>query len=289
MLSGMDVIHIVSVSGSLQARSSNLSLVDSLPSLAGPDVEVTRWDGLRGLPPFDLDANEAPPPEVRAWREVLGQADGVLIATPEYGHSLPGALKNGIDWVFGSGELYRKPVAITAASAGSGRGRRGLAALHQTLGVLDALVLGGEPIARGPGADDATRALLSQLVAAARHLRAGHTELPSVALPEAVEALLRGTLLRAPLVTRLWAGDPDAVPEEAQVWEALAALLTDGLLGAPASGPGLVVARLDGLLESDATTHGQRLLDDLVARVDATPALEVLLEQLGPRALAHLG
>lgn len=289
MLSSMAVIRIVSISGSLQAHSSNLSLVDSLPSLAGPGVEVTRWDGLRGLPPFDLDANEAPPPEVRAWRDVLRGADGVLIATPEYGHSLPGALKNGIDWVFGSGELYRKPVAITAASAGPGRGRRGLAALHQTLGALDALVLGGEPIARGPAADDATRALLSQLVAAVRHLRAGHTDLPWVALPDAVEALLRGTLLRAPLVTRLWAGDGEAVPTDDEVWEALAALLTDGLLGAPASGPGLVVARLDGLLDGETSMHGQRLLDDLVARVDATPALEVLLEQLGPRALARLG
>lgn len=288
MLSGMALVRIVSISGSLQARSSNLSLIDSLPSLAGPEVEVTRWDGLRGLPHFDLDANEAPPPEVRAWRDVLGQADGVLIATPEYGHSLPGALKNGIDWVFGSGELYRKPVAITAASAGSGRGRRGLVALHQTLGALDALVLGGEPIARGPGAEETARALLSQLVAAVRHVRAGHTELPFVALPAAVEALLHGTLLRAPLVTRLWAGE-DVAPTDAQVWEALAGLLADSLLGAPVSGPALVVARLDGLLSGDAREAGQRVLDDLVARVDATPALGVLLEQLGPRALAHLG
>lgn len=288
MLSGMAVIRIVSISGSLQARSSNLSLVDSLSSLAGPEVEVTRWDGLRGLPHFDLDANEAPPPEVCAWRDVLRAADAVLIATPEYGHSLPGALKNGIDWVFSSGELYRKPVAITAASTGPGRGRRGIAALHQTLGALDALVLGGEPIARGPGAEEAARALLSQLVAAARHVRAGHTELPPVVLPEAIEALLRGTLLRAPLVTRLWVGDESASPTEAQAWQALAGLLHDSLQGAPASGPGLVVARLDGLLDGDARVPGTRLLEDLLARVDATPTLAVLLEQLGPRALAHL-
>lgn len=284
----MDAIRIVAISGSLQARSSNLTLVDSLPSLADPDVEVTRSDGLRHLPYFDLDANEAPPSEVREWREVLRTAEGVFIATPEYGHSLPGVLKNGIDWIFGSGELYQKPVAITAASAGPGRGRRGLAALHQTLRALDALVLGGEPIARGPGADDATRALLRQLVAAAHHVRAGHTELPQVVLPEAVERLLRGTLLRAPLVTRLWA-DGGVAPSEAQVWEALAGLLCDSLLGAPPSGPSVVVARLDGLLAGDTRTPGTQLLEDLVGRVDATPALAVLLEQLGPRALAHLG
>lgn len=287
MLLGMAVIHVLSVSGSLQASSSNLSLIDTLPSLAGPDVEVTRWDGLRGLPPFDLDANEAPPASVLAWREALRTADGVFIATPEYGHSLPGALKNAIDWVFGSGELNRKPVAITAQSAGPGRGRRGLAALHQTLGALDALVLGGEPIARGPAVEPAARALLAQLVAAVRHLRAGHTDSPSMALPEPVDALLRGTLLRAPLLTRLWRGD-DGAPSEAQVWEALGGLLADNLLGAPPSGAALVVARLDGLVDGPAAP-GRQLLQNVVARVDATPALDVLLEQLGPRALASLG
>jgi len=289
MLRGVAVTRILSLSGSLQARSSNLTLVDSLPSLADPDVDVTRWDGLRGLPPFDLDANETPPPEVAAWRDALRTADAVWIATPEYGHSLPGALKNAIDWVFGSGELYRKPVAITAASTGPGRGRRGLAALHQTLNALDALVLGGEPIARGPGADTAARALLRQLVAASKHVRAGHGALPPMALPTAVEALLRGTLLRAPLVTRLWEHEDAAPPSPERVWQALAGLLHDSLEGAPASGPGLVVLRIDGVLEGDTHEPGQRLLEDLVARADATPALGVLLEQLGPRALAHLG
>ncbi|MBK8590758.1 MAG: hypothetical protein IPN77_16805 [Sandaracinaceae bacterium] len=149
-------------------------------------------------------------------------------------------------------------------------------------------MLGGEPIARGPGPEEAARALLSQLVAAARHVRAGHTELPPVVLPEAIEALLRGTLLRAPLVTRLWVGDESASATEAQAWQALAGLLHDSLQGAPASGPGLVVARLDGLLDGDARVPGTRLLEDLLARVDATPTLAVLLEQLGPRALAHL-
>lgn len=289
MLRAMSVVRVLGLTGSLQAASSNSLLVDSLPTVADPGVTVTRWDGLRGLPAFDLDANEAPPLEVRAWRDALGSADAVLIATPEYGHSLPGALKNAIDWVFGSGELYKKPVAITAASTGPGRGRRGLAALHQTLGALDALVLGGEPIPRGPQAEEGARRLLRQLVAAAQHLRAGHTELPRMVLPEAIEGLLRGTLLRAPLVTRLWNGPESDAPSEAEAWRALAGLLGDGLLGAPPSGPSLVVARLDALLDGASRAPGEQLLDELVARVDATPALEILLEQLGPRALAHLG
>lgn len=60
------------------------------------------FDGLRHLPHFNPDTEE--PPAVRDWRKALAGSDAVLIASPEYGHSLPGALKNGIDWVIGSGE-----------------------------------------------------------------------------------------------------------------------------------------------------------------------------------------
>jgi NAD(P)H-dependent FMN reductase len=74
----------------------------------------------------------------------------LLIASPEYGHSLPGVLKNGIDWLIGSGELERKVVAITAAVPGPERGQRGLLALRDTLAAVSAEVVGGEPIARGP-------------------------------------------------------------------------------------------------------------------------------------------
>ena len=117
------------------------------------------------LPHFDsdLEARGAPAP-VEAWRKALSESDAVLIASPEYGHSLPGSLKNAIDWVIGSGELHEKPVAITAAVPAPERGRLGLRALRDTLEAVDALIVGGTPIARGPGVDQEVRNLVLALV-----------------------------------------------------------------------------------------------------------------------------
>ena len=81
---------------------------------------------------------------------------------------MPGALKNGIDWVIGTGELERKLVAITAAVPGIERGRLGLQALQQTLGAVSARIVGGEPIVRGPDFEREVADLVRALVAAAR-------------------------------------------------------------------------------------------------------------------------
>src|SRR5437870_1396517 len=101
-------MRILAICGSLQARPANLALLRSAAANAPAGVEVVLFDGLRDLPHFnpDLEPEGAPPPPaVAAWRRALAESDGVLIATPEYGFSLPGALKNGIDWTIGSGEL----------------------------------------------------------------------------------------------------------------------------------------------------------------------------------------
>ena len=73
------------------------------------DIEFVVFDGLRDLPLFnpDVDATGAPDSVLR-WRRALAESDGVLIASPEYGFSLPGALKNGIDWVIGSASSKEK-------------------------------------------------------------------------------------------------------------------------------------------------------------------------------------
>ena len=97
----------------------------------------------------------------------LCESDAVLIASPEYGFSLPGALKNAIDWVIGSGELERKVVAITAATTGSDRGRRGLQALRETLSAVRATIVGGEPIPTGVGLVSLVAALAQALIEAA--------------------------------------------------------------------------------------------------------------------------
>jgi chromate reductase len=92
----------------------------------------------------------------------------VLIASPEYGHSLPGALKNGIDWVIGSGELERKVVAITSAVPAAERGLSGLQALRQTLGAVSARIVGGEPIVRNAEFENNVRDLVHALIEEAR-------------------------------------------------------------------------------------------------------------------------
>jgi NAD(P)H-dependent FMN reductase len=95
-----------------------------------------------------------------------------LIATPEYGHSLPGVLKNAIDWVIGSGELERKVVAITAAVPAPERGRMGLQALAQTLGAVRAVIVGGEPLVVGPEFAAQVEQLLERLIGEARRVEA---------------------------------------------------------------------------------------------------------------------
>jgi NAD(P)H-dependent FMN reductase len=161
-------MRILTICGSLQARSGNLVLLETAARLAPPGVEVIWFDGLGDLPHFnpDLERGETPS-AVQAWRRAVAGADALLIASPEYGHSLPGVLKNGIDWLIGTGELYRKIVAITASVPDPGRGRKGLSALAQTLGAVEAVMVWNEPTVGGPGADASIAGILQRLVDAA--------------------------------------------------------------------------------------------------------------------------
>ncbi len=159
-------MNILAVCGSLQRQSTNLELLHRAASIAPEGIDVVIYSSLRGLPHFDPDVDNAgAPASVIEWRRTLRDSDAVLIASPEYGHSLPGALKNAIDWVIGSGELYRKPVALTASVGHVGRGQRGLDAVRQTLQAVDAAIIGGQPIVRDADFDVALGALLSALVA----------------------------------------------------------------------------------------------------------------------------
>lgn len=168
-LSYTPAVHILAICGSLQAKSSNLTLLHTAAAAAPEGVAIAIFDGLRDLPHFNPDTEgEGQPPAVLAWRKALAESDALLIASPEYGHSLPGALKNGIDWVIGTGELERKLIAVTASVPGIDRGRLGLQALRQTLGAVSARIVGGEPIVRGPDFEREVADLVRGLVAAAR-------------------------------------------------------------------------------------------------------------------------
>ena len=158
--------------GSLQAQSSNLALLQSAATLAPVGVSLVIFDGLRALPQFDPDLEtDGPLPSVERWRQAISGADALLIACPEYGFSLPGALKNGIDWVIGSGELESKVIGVTAAVNHPERGRRGLAALCDTLRAVNATIVGGAPIVRGPEFDAEVAALLRALIGASASAR----------------------------------------------------------------------------------------------------------------------
>jgi len=158
-------MKVLGVCGSLQAKSGNLALLKAAAALMPPGVEFVLFDGLRDLPPFNPDSEaNGELKSVRRWRLALEESDAVLIASPEYGFSMPGALKNAIDWVIGSGELERKVVAITSAVSWAGRGRRGLGALRDTLSAVSATIVGGEPIPKGPEFESEVAALVRTLL-----------------------------------------------------------------------------------------------------------------------------
>jgi len=132
--------QILALSGSLSAHSSNSALLRAAAALAPDDLDFVFYDEQLGkLPPFnpDLDGEGAvPPPTVDEFRGLLRAADGVLLSCPEYGHGVPGALKNALDWIVSSGELEGKAVALIVASPSGGEWAR--AALTPTLEVIGA-------------------------------------------------------------------------------------------------------------------------------------------------------
>jgi chromate reductase len=115
------VMKIIAISGSLRAQSSNASL---LRAAARIEPAIAIYDGMGALPHFNPDLDEdgaEPPPAVRALREWLIAADGVLISSPEYAHGVPGSFKNLLDWLVSTGELVDKPVALLNASPSGGQ------------------------------------------------------------------------------------------------------------------------------------------------------------------------
>ncbi|MFL6246271.1 MAG: NADPH-dependent FMN reductase [Thermoanaerobaculia bacterium] len=112
-------MKIVAINGSLRKSSSNGALLRAARRVAPDDVEIAMYEGLADLPQFnpDLDMEGmTPPPPVAELRQLLIEADAVLISSPEYAHGVPGALKNMLDWLVSVGELVDKPVALLNAS-----------------------------------------------------------------------------------------------------------------------------------------------------------------------------
>lgn len=127
-------MHLLALSGSLRAASTNTALLRALAVHATPPVTVTVFDGLAQIPPFSPDREgDATPLQVLAFAAAVAQADGLVIACPEYVHALPGAFKNALDWLVSRPELIGKPIALLHAS---NRGEDVLADLRRVLATV---------------------------------------------------------------------------------------------------------------------------------------------------------
>jgi chromate reductase len=114
-------MRILGISGSVRRGSHNRRLLRAAGEALPPGVELVEWDGLAGLPIFDEDLETAPPEPVESFLAAVEDADAMLIATPEYNASVPGGLKNALDWAsrpFPDNVLRDKPSAVMGASTG---------------------------------------------------------------------------------------------------------------------------------------------------------------------------
>jgi chromate reductase len=138
-------MRVLAIPGSLRNDSYNAKLLDNAAELFPEDTVLDLWGGLRNVPPYDEDDDGVNAPEaVAELREAIARADAVLIATPEYNHSIPGQLKNAFDWVsrpVATNPMRNKPVAVIGTSTGAFGGVWSQAELRKVMGALGARVL----------------------------------------------------------------------------------------------------------------------------------------------------
>lgn len=132
--------QILALNGSLRAESANNLVLGHLRAVALPPVQIVMGPPLDTLPHFNPDHDVDPAPaSVQMLRTQIAQADAVLICTPEYTFSIPGSLKNALDWLVLSGSLYDKRIAVVATS--TSKGDRVLAALADVLRAHQAVLV----------------------------------------------------------------------------------------------------------------------------------------------------
>jgi chromate reductase len=172
-------MRVIGIAGSLRTASFNRMLLRQAIRLAPSGMTVERWDSLREVPPFCEDDEETPTRPVRTLRTAIEEADAVLIATPEYNGSIPGQLKNALDWAsrpYPDNVLRDKPAAVIGASPAPSGATRSQGEIREVLRRTGARVLDREvsvPNAyeqfdaegqlRDPGLRSALRRLLEDL------------------------------------------------------------------------------------------------------------------------------
>src|SRR6478672_10415668 len=140
-------MRILGIAGSLRRGSHNRRLLRAAAQTLPSGVEFVEWDGLADIPAFDEDLETSPPAVVHEFLDEIERADGVLIATPEYNASVPGVLKNALDWAsrpFPDNVLRAKPSAVIGASTGLFGAVWAQAEIRKMLSVAGADVLGDE-------------------------------------------------------------------------------------------------------------------------------------------------
>jgi len=141
-------MRVLGISGSLRRGSLNSALLRAAAERLPAGAELVEFDRLREIPPYDEDVEvEGTPAVVEELRQAVREADAVLIATPEYNHSIPGQLKNALDWVSrpaGKSALNGTPAAAIGASTGMFGAVWAQAELRKVLGALGGRVVEAE-------------------------------------------------------------------------------------------------------------------------------------------------
>jgi chromate reductase len=132
-------MQIVTLCGSLRARSLNRALLRAYERLAPPELAFAHYEKIGTLPHFNPDLDgETPPSEVAAFRGLVANADALVISTPEYVHALPGSFKNALDWLVSDPSFVGKSVVILHAERGS---TRALDSLREVLKTMSARLI----------------------------------------------------------------------------------------------------------------------------------------------------
>ena len=159
-------MRILAIPGSVRRDSHNARLLRHAAERAPDGIEIDVYTDLKSIPPYDEDDDVQPAPApVATLRRAVAEADGILIATPEYNSSIPGVLKNAIDWVSrprAMTPLQNKPAAVIGASTGQFGAVWAQAEMRKVLGSTGARVIDLDlPLAKAHEAFDADDVLIS--------------------------------------------------------------------------------------------------------------------------------
>ena len=183
-------MKILGISGSLRRESHNTRLLRGLRGALPAEAELEIFEGLAAIAPFNEDDEDTPPASVLALKDAIAGADAVLISTPEYNGSMPGQLKNALDWASrprAQSPIVGKPAAVIGASTGIFGAVWAQAETRKVLGMMGAAVLDRElPVGAADEAMDADGRLLDEDAQAA--LLSILTELVELARPETLAA-----------------------------------------------------------------------------------------------------